>query len=212
MKIKTILKNKVRRNEAMWTTKKAEKALLQIAGTIALILTLNVLINVAQAEPTVYQFENTPIDFGTSIAPESEHLNDDQNDEGKDGTAVDIVSKIEQAFPGNKVAKALAQAESGLNPKKHSDTDRMKDGRAFSVGVMQINLTVHKVGDKDCTKAFSGRNYQAKVINEALYQECVKLAENPDVNLTVAKGIYERSGNTFNSWGAYLNNSFIKFL
>ena len=123
-----------------------------------------------------------------------------------------IEEKIKAVFHEQPdIALALAKSESGLNPSMHSTTDRMRDGRAFSVGVMQTNLTVHRLGGKDCFKAFSGKNYKAVVVDESLYAECVKLAEDVDVNLATARGIYERAG-SFNPWGAYTSGSYISKL
>lgn len=128
----------------------------------------------------------------------------------EDGESVE--SLIRKAFPDNPVALAVFKAESGLNPKKHSETDLMADGRAFSVGTAQVNLTWHTLDGIDCSKAFLGKDYDAKVINEELYQKCVKLAEDPKVNLATAKGIYDRSGENFGKWGAFTNGSYMKFL
>lgn len=109
-----------------------------------------------------------------------------------------IAVKIALAFP-NQYEKALSvfKCESGLDPKRHSEVDLMADGRAFSVGLAQINLTVSNVGGVDCTKAFLGKDYKAKVIDEELYKQCVKLAEDPDINLEAAKK--KQRGN----WGAW---------
>ena len=127
-----------------------------------------------------------------------------------DGSTVEAL--IKRFFPNNEIAIALAQAESGMNPRQHSTTDKMKDGRAFSIGVMQVNLTWHTIAGVNCSKAFSGKDYEAVVIDENLYNKCVKLAENPELNLETAKGIYERSGNNFGKWGAFSNGAYRNFL
>lgn len=113
-----------------------------------------------------------------------------------------IEGKITKYFGSRaEEAKKIFMCESGLNPSKHSDTDRMSyDGRTFSVGLAQINLTVSNVGGVDCTKAFSGRNYGAKVIDEKLYKKCVKLAEDVDVSLQSAKAKFDGRGGTWGAW------------
>jgi len=129
------------------------------------------------------------------------------------GSTNDISAMIAQTFPEEtKLAVAVAKAESGLNPDTESWIDRTADGRPFSVGLMQINLTWHELDGVKCYEAFQGKNYKAKVINENLYQKCVKLAKDPKINLETAKGIYERSGNHFGAWGAYLAGSHLKFM
>lgn len=130
--------------------------------------------------------------------------------ETEDGESVE--SMIRKAFPSNPVALAVFKAESGLDPKMPSTTDRMADGRPFSIGLTQINLTVHTIGGVRCLEAFHGRNKHAVVIDEALYEKCVKLAEDPRLNLETAKGIYERSGNNFGKWGAFTNGSYMRHL
>jgi hypothetical protein len=124
-----------------------------------------------------------------------------------------LTEKIKKAFPEHSaIALAVAQAESGLEPTKESDTDRMRDGRAFSFGLFQINITVHKLAGLDCPSAFSGKDYEAKVVNEAIYKACADLAKDVDVNIETAKGIYGRSGKGFGRWGAFTNGSYLKYM
>jgi len=197
------LKNRVRKNEDIWTTKKAEKALLQIAGTLTFIVIVNSLINIAQAEPTVHYLENKPIDYGASKEPQSEISNDSHNDEGKDGTAVDIVStetieeKIARAFPEQKeLVTAVFKAESGLrtdaigwncyyNGKSKACLEQDRD-KAWSVdcGIAQIN-----VKGKSCPKELF----------------------NPEHNLELARKKYDTKQG-LNHWYAYINQTFIKYL
>lgn len=92
------------------------------------------------------------------------------------------------------------KCESHLDPKKESGVDVMSDGRTFSVGLAQINLTVSEVGGVDCTKAFEGRNKYAKVVDEVLYETCKSLAKDPEVNLQTAKKKYNNRGNTWGAW------------
>lgn len=113
-----------------------------------------------------------------------------------------VERKVIEAFPEDP-AKALRvfRCESGLNPKKHSGVDRLADGRAFSVGLAQINLTVSRVGGLDCSQAFVGRNSQATVLDEGLYGQCVRAAEDIDNSLKSARAKYDGPKN----WSAWFN-------
>jgi len=113
---------------------------------------------------------------------------------------------IAQYFKDNVTMVAIARAESGLDPEKESDTDRMADGRAFSVGVFQVNLTWHKVGGLNCPDAFEGKDYHAVVVDEDLYQSCVLAAKDPVKNIEASIRI------PLHHWGAFTNNSYKKFL
>lgn len=222
-KPKRYLVRKLRKNERRMTTKKAKKAFGTVALAIAFMLTANTFIAWANSSKTI-TIENRHWDARENL----ENVADKSAmSTGEDGAVVpkeetelveakspsEVVRMIEETFPEEKeIAVAVVKSESGLDPKRHSGTDRMADGRAFSIGLMQINLTVHKVGGKDCYKAFSGRDYAARVVDEDLYQECVKLAEDPHVNIATGRGIYERSGDNFGKWGGFTNNSYMKHL
>lgn len=123
-----------------------------------------------------------------------------------------VETKIRRVFSENPdEAVAIARAESGLNPKAESTTDRMADGRAFSHGLFQINLTVSTVGGVKCHEAFEGRNYRAKVIDEALFDKCVRLAQDVDESIKVAKEKYDGRGN-WTAWGAYTSGAYLRHL
>lgn len=135
----------------------------------------------------------------------------DSPSSSKVAKVTEIDNEIEKVFgEHSEMAKAIAKAESGLDPNKESDIDRMKDGRTFSVGLYQINLTVHEIAGKKCHKAFRGRNYDAVVIDEGLYKECVTLAKNASVNLKKAKSIFDRSN--WYAWGVYQSGAHLKFM
>lgn len=121
-----------------------------------------------------------------------------------------LSQKILKEFNGDKVALAVAKAESGMNPKAESTTDIMADGRPFSVGLYQINLTQHELEGKKCYAAFDGRNKNARVINEELYEKCIDLASNPKIAIKKAKEIHSGSG--WYAWGVFTNKSYKKFL
>lgn len=111
-----------------------------------------------------------------------------------------IIELIGKYFPEAKnKAVEVFKCESGLISSSHSKVDLMSDGRAFSVGLTQQNLTVTKINDLECPKAFQGRNKYAKVIDEELYQKCVRLAEDTEISLQLAKEKYENRGN-FRDW------------
>lgn len=85
------------------------------------------------------------------------------------------------------------------------------DGRAFSWGAMQINLTWNHLigctGDYNpsgapmiCTDAFNGRNYSAVVIDEDLYERCVDAALDMDCNLRNGDRLHRESGNSWRLW------------
>jgi hypothetical protein len=105
-------------------------------------------------------------------------------------------------------AQCIIRAESACGASMVSRSDVMRaDGRAFSFGPMQINLTVHVLqgcagypATLDCKSAFSGRNYSARVINESLYQQCARAAQNPTCNIRNGARIYREAGNSWRPW------------
>jgi hypothetical protein len=120
---------------------------------------------------------------------------------------------VANTFPENPtVAVALFKTESGMNAEAPSITDIMEDGRPFSTGLAQINLTAHEIDGVACYKAFQGRNYKAVVIDEVLYQKCLKMANNPRIALGVARKEFESRGETFNAWGAFKSGAYLKYL
>ncbi len=125
-----------------------------------------------------------------------------------------IESQIKEAFPeGDRVtAAAIAYAESHHNPVKASESDLMPDGRPFSVGLFQINLTWHELAGTDCSKAFKGKNYKAVVVDEILYAKCVQLAQDPKVNIQTASSIYQRSGSSFGQWTTFVKGDYKRFV
>lgn len=125
-----------------------------------------------------------------------------------------IEAEIFEAFQGEDriTAAAIAYAESHLNPKKPSESDLMADGRPFSVGLFQINMTWHTLAGTDCSKAFKGKDYAAVVIDETLYAKCVELAQDPLISIDTAKGIYQRSGNSFYQWSTFAKGHHVQFI
>lgn len=177
---------------------KQKKESKLIVGVASIFLIAGIMIK-PETKPLVFENPTIKIAHAQEIKEEAIELT--------------LEEKIKKAFPDQpEVAVALAKTESGLDPEKQSTTDLMKDGRAFSVGVMQINLTWHTLDGVDCSKAFQGKDYEAVVTNEALYEQCVKLASSPDINIETASKIYERSGKNFGKWGGYTNGSYKKHL
>lgn len=138
------------------------------------------------------------------VSADSDSLPRESDDGGTDDVPTpssSVEEKIKYYFPLRfEKAKAVFTCESGLDPKKPSAVDKMADGRAFSFGLAQINLTVSEIGGVDCSKAFVGRNSNAKVVDEPLYTTCVALAEDADLNLQAAQK--KQHGNV-DSWGAW---------
>ena len=114
--------------------------------------------------------------------------------------ATNLVQPYFGAQTGN--AQCIIRGESTCGASMVSVTDKMSiDGRAFSFGPMQINLTVHEIIGcagyppvMDCKTAFSGRNYSARVINEGLYQQCARAVQNIDCGLKNGARIQRRDG------------------
>ena len=128
---------------------------------------------------------------------------------GSEKSLTSIENLIASYFPDNtEDAIRVFQAESGLNPDCPSVTDITKDGYVYSYGLAQINLTVSNIGGVDCSKAFKGRNNNAIVVDKALYNQCVKLAKDPDLNLDCAQKKFQGRGN-WSSWGV-VNNGTVK--
>lgn len=125
----------------------------------------------------------------------------------------DIKTMIAAAFEkAPRTSLSVSYTESRHQPWKESDLDRMKDGRAFSVGLFQVNLTWHKIGDLDCPSAFRGKDYKAVVVNEQLYKDCVNAAKDPELNIEAAKRIYTSSGDSFGRWTTFTSGDYKKFL
>ena len=153
--------------------------------------------------PKTLIFENSsPFQKEAITTPEVAHNKE---------TPATTEEKIAEYFPADaQVAVAIAKAESSLNPSAPSITDKMADGRSFSFGLFQINLTVSVIDGVDCSKAFSGRDYNAVVVDEELFAQCIELATDTDKNLAVAKQKFEKRN--WQPWGAFTSGSYKKYL
>ncbi|MFA6193276.1 MAG: hypothetical protein WC726_00205, partial [Parcubacteria group bacterium] len=98
----------------------------------------------------------------------------------------------------NAASQICGYESAGGNPLRLSGTDKTRDGKSFSVGLFQINLTVHDLG-MGCTSAFSGKNYSATIVNQSLYDQCVAKAQDPSFNTSYACKLYASRGN-FGDW------------
>jgi hypothetical protein len=102
---------------------------------------------------------------------------------------------------GIEAASAVCQGESGGVTGSLSRVDKCTDGNPFSVGLFQINLTVHRVGNLNCPAAFSGKNFSCRVIDQALYERCVSAAQNAGEAIRYAcSGNLSSNGRSFRAW------------
>ncbi len=100
-------------------------------------------------------------------------------------------------------ASSICNKESGGGSGALSGTDRCQTGESFSVGLFQINLTVHNVGGLNCPSAFSAQNKSCAVTNQALYNRCVQAAQDPATNISAACAV----GNNGSNWKPWSTNN-----
>ena len=109
------------------------------------------------------------------------------------------VDSLKSVFGSNAERMSrICHYESGGSAGNLSNTDRCKndpDKRAFSIGLYQINLTVHKLGALNCPSAFEGKNYDCKIKDESLYAQCVAAAKNPTTNINKAAELSNNGAN-----------------
>lgn len=100
-------------------------------------------------------------------------------------------------------AQCIISKESncGANPLSQTDVLRNEGNRPFSFGAMQINITVHTLqgcgpggSTLNCPAAFSGRNYDALIVDEALYNACASAAQDLSCNLRNGRIIRDNRG------------------
>ncbi len=124
----------------------------------------------------------------------------------------------------NEASRVCSVESAGGQTGVESGSDKLADGRSYSVGLWQINLTVHQVRDPntgqmlDCPAAFTGNrrgcgrgtvvpsgpnvghcSFSVRDIN--LYNRCVAAAKNPTSNTEAACKIYNQTGHSFQPWG-----------
>ena len=112
------------------------------------------------------------------------------------------------------VAQCVAYGESTCGANLNSTTDFISTGEPFSFGTFQINITVHQIEGcagngassnlLDCPAAFSGTDYDARIVNRDLYDQCRQALYNPACTLQNAARLQARDG--WGIWSAYSNN------
>jgi len=96
-------------------------------------------------------------------------------------------------------ASAICNAESGATENKASTVDKCTDGKSFSYGLFQINLTCQ------CKDAFEPKkqkgcvNKACRVSNQSTYNSCVATYTNASSNISKACQIYKSQG--WKGWG-----------
>jgi hypothetical protein len=84
--------------------------------------------------------------------------------------------------------------------------DKTTDGQPVSIGLFQINLTVHPVAGLPCPQAFSGgysgHNHSITIKDQNLYNSCVAAAKDPTNNINAACGISNGGAH----WGQWSTN------
>ncbi len=135
-------------------------------------------------------------------------------------------AKLANSCFGNRANEAskICGVESGggrTDVKSGSDLLNNGNGPSYSIGLWQINLTVHEVGGLNCPSAFTGKCGKDTVVMSGpkvgncsvsikpdkmdLYNACVQAAQDPVKNTQVACKIYGETGNSFTPW-AYSAN------
>lgn len=106
-------------------------------------------------------------------------------------------------------ASYICYKESAGNETIPSGVDVCADGNPVSIGLFQINMTVHKINGLDCPSAFSskytGSNRNCKVINQDLYNQCKTAAGQASINIKTACAVYSQAGNSFRPWSTNCN-------
>lgn len=79
-----------------------------------------------------------------------------------------------------------------------STVDKTTDGRPLSFGLFQINISVNAVGGLNCPDAFNmaytSKQHNVYVTNEALYQQCKSAALDSSTNIQNAHALYVAHG------------------
>lgn len=84
------------------------------------------------------------------------------------------------------------------------DCDGIKDVRdSFSVGLFQMNISVHPIAGLNCPSAFQGKNSDCVVKDCSLYRQCYRAAQNASTNIREACKLYHSAKNHWGQWGAY---------
>ncbi len=122
-------------------------------------------------------------------------------------------------------ASRIASKESGGNPDAESGLDICSDNKPFSMGLFQVNMTVHASafpgcgagifnvsGQPACLPGSENRTapapgapngyckkYDCRVLNETSYTACKNAIKNPTANIAYAVGL-SRGGASWGDW------------
>lgn len=118
-------------------------------------------------------------------------------------------------------ASSICNAESEGSASAESGKDFFTcNGKKFpvSIGLFQINTSVHNIGGVNCPSAFIG-SYNGKkdqsrcgIKNEDTYRKCVDVAKNPNNNLEAMWQVYKAGwGNKKYSWWPWGVNDRCRF-
>ena len=107
-------------------------------------------------------------------------------------------------------ASCIIRHESSCGGQPFSGTDITLDGKPFSIGAMQVDMTVHDItacqslgiSNLPCTKAFNGTDFHATVIDQTLYTQCKDALLNPQCNFLTGKQIYNHEG--WHAWTTHI--------
>jgi hypothetical protein len=117
------------------------------------------------------------------------------------------VSNLTQYFGGNAdKASIICNAESGGVKTSESGSDRCRTGEPFSLGLFQINLTVHDLAGLSCAythkeSPFTARNFSCTIrdTNFDMYAKCVNAAKTAAINIEYAVKL-SKGGNNWSQW------------
>jgi hypothetical protein len=122
------------------------------------------------------------------------------------------VDNLKRYFGANaEKASMICNAESGGVKTNESKSDRcQRTQEPFSIGLFQINLTVHDLGGLNCAythsdSPFTARNYACTVKPSKFdtYAGCVSAAKNADTNIAYAARI-SNGGANWSQWSTHV--------
>lgn len=174
--------------------------------------------------PDCTQGTKPPLDFspdsGGGTQPPGDEGDDDTTPPPPPGSTCSpvssgpcAVSNLQNTCFGNNAENAsiICRAESGGVSTKPSGGDKCTgDGKVVSWGLFQINISANKIGGLDCPAAFdhpySGSNKDCRVVDQGLYLNCVRAAQNATNNIQTAC-VISRNGTSFNRSDAWQNTA-----
>ena len=109
-------------------------------------------------------------------------------------------------------ASTICKAESDGISNRESTLDILprSGNRPFSIGLFQINITANTFTcdgiTLNCPSAFTGRNRDAIIVNEPLYNQCRQAPKNAFCNIQKAKALYDDRGGRWTDWRGTATN------